>query len=147
LLGITKASLETDSFLSAASFQETTRVLTNAAIEGKIDYLRGLKENVVIGKLIPAGTGAEARRQVAAAELAAAELAEAQRWSLAEDDERNDEDSEYEPLDVRSDGWTNIDREKRTPTYNSRQRTTPTVRPVDADVLAMLESLKEVDYD
>jgi DNA-directed RNA polymerase subunit beta' len=142
LLGITKASLETDSFLSAASFQETTRVLTNAAIEGKIDYLRGLKENVVIGKLIPAGTGAEARRQVAAAELAAAELAEAQRWSLAEDDERNDEDSEYEPLDVRSDGWTNIDREKRTPTYNSRQRTTPTVRPVDADVLAMLESLK-----
>jgi len=57
LLGITKASLATDSFLSAASFQETTRVLTEAAINGKIDSLRGLKENVIIGKLIPAGTG------------------------------------------------------------------------------------------
>ena len=57
LLGITKASLATDSFLSAASFQETTRVLTDAAIKGKIDPLTGLKENVIIGKLIPAGTG------------------------------------------------------------------------------------------
>ncbi|MBC7765796.1 MAG: DNA-directed RNA polymerase subunit beta', partial [Hyphomonadaceae bacterium] len=57
LLGITKASLATDSFLSAASFQETTRVLTEAAIKGKIDPLLGLKENVIIGKLIPAGTG------------------------------------------------------------------------------------------
>jgi len=57
LLGITKASLETDSFLSAASFQETTRILTDAAIKGKIDKLEGLKENVIIGKLIPAGTG------------------------------------------------------------------------------------------
>ncbi|MCM1984517.1 DNA-directed RNA polymerase subunit beta' [Lyngbya confervoides] len=57
LLGITKASLNTDSFISAASFQETTRVLTEAAIEGKSDYLRGLKENVIIGRLIPAGTG------------------------------------------------------------------------------------------
>ncbi|NTU81852.1 MAG: DNA-directed RNA polymerase subunit beta', partial [Chloroflexales bacterium] len=61
LLGITKASLNTDSFLSAASFQETTRVLTDAAINGKVDYLRGLKENVVIGKLIPAGSGIEKR--------------------------------------------------------------------------------------
>lgn len=59
MLGITKSSLETDSFLSAASFQETTRVLTDAAIRGKVDYLRGLKENVLIGKLIPAGTGAK----------------------------------------------------------------------------------------
>ena len=59
LLGITKASLETDSFLSAASFQETTRILTDAAIHGKIDHLNGLKENVIIGKLIPAGTGAK----------------------------------------------------------------------------------------
>ena len=59
MLGITKSSLETDSFLSAASFQETTRVLTDAAIKGKVDYLRGLKENVIIGKLIPAGTGAK----------------------------------------------------------------------------------------
>ena len=59
LLGITKASLATESFLSAASFQETTRVLTDAAIRGKVDHLRGLKENVIIGKLIPAGTGAK----------------------------------------------------------------------------------------
>ena len=59
LLGITKASLETDSFLSAASFQETTRILTDAAIRGKVDHLQGLKENVIIGKLIPAGTGAK----------------------------------------------------------------------------------------
>jgi DNA-directed RNA polymerase subunit beta' len=57
LLGITKASLNTESFISAASFQETTRVLTEAAVEGKKDYLRGLKENVIIGRLIPAGTG------------------------------------------------------------------------------------------
>ena len=59
LLGITKASLETDSFLSAASFQETTRILTDAAVHGKVDHLNGLKENVIIGKLIPAGTGAK----------------------------------------------------------------------------------------
>ena len=63
LLGISKASVETDSFLSAASFQETTKVLTDAAIKGKKDYLIGLKENVIIGKLIPAGTGCKADRQ------------------------------------------------------------------------------------
>ncbi len=63
LLGITKASLNTDSFISAASFQETTRVLTEAAIEGKSDWLRGLKENVIIGRLIPAGTGYNAYEQ------------------------------------------------------------------------------------
>ncbi len=57
MLGITKASLATNSFLSAASFQETTKVLTEAAIKGKVDPLIGLKENVIIGKLIPAGTG------------------------------------------------------------------------------------------
>ena len=57
ICGISKASVETDSFLSAASFQETTKVLTDAAIKGKKDYLIGLKENVIIGKLIPAGTG------------------------------------------------------------------------------------------
>jgi DNA-directed RNA polymerase subunit beta' len=57
LLGITKASLSTDSFISAASFQETTRVLTEASISGKVDRLRGLKENVIMGRLIPAGTG------------------------------------------------------------------------------------------
>ena len=63
VLGITKASLETNSFLSAASFQETTRVLTDAATKGKIDKLHGLKENVIIGKLIPAGTGMEDLRE------------------------------------------------------------------------------------
>ncbi len=64
LLGITKASLSTDSFISAASFQETTRVLTEAAISGRIDHLRGLKENVIMGRLIPAGTGMEFYRRV-----------------------------------------------------------------------------------
>ncbi|MCI5789344.1 MAG: DNA-directed RNA polymerase subunit beta' [Tenericutes bacterium] len=64
LLGITKAALETDSFLSAASFQETTRILTDAAIKGKVDHLSGLKENVIIGKLIPAGTGSKAYRDI-----------------------------------------------------------------------------------
>jgi DNA-directed RNA polymerase subunit beta' len=64
LLGITKASLSTDSFISAASFQETTRVLTEASISGKVDFLRGLKENVTMGRLIPAGTGFEFYRHV-----------------------------------------------------------------------------------
>ena len=64
LLGITKASLSTDSFISAASFQETTRVLTEASISGKVDHLRGLKENVTMGRLIPAGTGFEMHRNV-----------------------------------------------------------------------------------
>jgi DNA-directed RNA polymerase subunit beta' len=61
LLGITKASLQTRSFISAASFQETTRVLTEAAVNGKVDTLEGLKENVIVGRLIPAGTGAPTR--------------------------------------------------------------------------------------
>ena len=64
LLGITKASLATNSFLSAASFQETTKVLTEAAIKGKVDPLIGLKENVIIGKLIPAGTGMKRYRDL-----------------------------------------------------------------------------------
>jgi len=64
LLGITKASLSTDSFISAASFQETTRVLTEAAINGKVDYLRGLKENVIMGRLVPAGTGYKAYHKI-----------------------------------------------------------------------------------
>jgi len=71
LLGITKASLSTESFISAASFQETTRVLTEASVNGKKDDLRGLKENVIVGRLIPAGTGlsyhAERHRKTAAA--------------------------------------------------------------------------------
>jgi DNA-directed RNA polymerase subunit beta' len=64
LLGITKASLTTESFISAASFQETTRVLTEAAVQGKVDYLRGLKENVIMGHLIPAGTGLQKYNQI-----------------------------------------------------------------------------------
>ena len=81
LLGITKASLSTDSFISAASFQETTRVLTEAAIMGKRDELRGLKENVIVGRLIPAGTGLAyhsiRRRQAALADAAQEEAPEA----------------------------------------------------------------------
>ena len=69
LLGITKAALATESFLSAASFQETTRVLTEAAIKGKEDPLVGLKENVIIGKLIPAGTGMSRYKDVEVKEM------------------------------------------------------------------------------
>ncbi|MEJ7762178.1 MAG: DNA-directed RNA polymerase subunit beta', partial [Thermomicrobiales bacterium] len=85
LLGITKASLETDSFLSAASFQETTRVLTEAAINGKVDHLRGLKENVIIGKLIPAGSGFGAQRVEALSvldEVTIAAMSEGEREAL-----------------------------------------------------------------
>ena len=64
LLGITKAALQTESFLSAASFQETTKVLTEAALKGKVDNLLGLKENVIIGKLIPAGTGMDRYKNI-----------------------------------------------------------------------------------
>ncbi len=64
MLGITKASLETESFLSAASFQDTTRVLTEAATLGKVDYLRGFKENVIMGHIIPAGTGFPEVREI-----------------------------------------------------------------------------------
>ena len=77
LLGITKASLSTDSFISAASFQETTRVLTEASIMGKVDHLRGLKENVIVGRLIPAGTGLAYHKAVKAREKAEAEEARA----------------------------------------------------------------------
>ena len=76
LMGITKASLATDSFLSAASFQETTKVLTDAAIKGKVDHLVGLKENVIIGKLIPAGSGLMAYRDFRTNENAEAEAVE-----------------------------------------------------------------------
>ena len=90
LLGITKASLATESFISAASFQETTRVLTEAAVAGKRDELRGLKENVIVGRLIPAGTGyayhQDRMRRRAAGELPAAPqvTAEDASASLAE---------------------------------------------------------------
>ena len=63
LLGVSKAALNTESFLSAASFQETTRVLVDAAVAGKVDHLRGLKENVIVGRLIPAGTGFKHRQK------------------------------------------------------------------------------------
>ena len=82
LLGITKASLSTESFISAASFQETTRVLTEAAICGKVDYLRGLKENVIVGRLIPAGTG----------------MAPYHDFHMEEDVRRRDEQEEEEEL-------------------------------------------------
>ncbi|MBA2454884.1 MAG: DNA-directed RNA polymerase subunit beta' [Chloroflexia bacterium] len=87
ILGITKASLETDSFLSAASFQETTRVLTQSAIEGKIDHLRGLKENVIIGKLIPAGSGFHTVRDAAAAAAAGTPEPEIEPKSIEEVEE------------------------------------------------------------
>jgi DNA-directed RNA polymerase subunit beta' len=64
LLGITKASLSTESFISAASFQETTKVLSDAAVAGRVDLLKGLKENVIMGRLIPAGTGVPAYRSL-----------------------------------------------------------------------------------
>ena len=83
LMGITKASLATDSFLSAASFQETTKVLTEAAIMGKKDHLVGLKENVLIGKLIPAGTGLQAYRTFAE-ELVPAETVQEKEATLEE---------------------------------------------------------------
>lgn len=79
LLGITKASLETDSFLSAASFQETTRVLTDAAIKGKVDRLLGLKENVIIGKLVPAGTGMNRYRNIKVSSVAEYEAEAAEK--------------------------------------------------------------------
>ena len=79
LLGITKASLQTRSFISAASFQETTRVLTEASVQGKIDTLNGLKENVIVGRLIPAGTGAGMNRMRIAASSRDAALRAQQR--------------------------------------------------------------------
>jgi DNA-directed RNA polymerase subunit beta' len=90
LMGITKASLATDSWLSAASFQETTRVLTDAAIHAKSDPLMGLKENVIIGKLIPAGTGMPRYRNI---RVEPTEEAKAAMYSLAGYDE-----TEYVPF-------------------------------------------------
>ena len=86
LLGITKASLQTNSFISAASFQETTRVLTDAAIKGKVDKLTGLKENVIVGRLIPAGTGATKIRWQ--------NSADARDIALAKDDSKETEEKQ-----------------------------------------------------
>jgi DNA-directed RNA polymerase subunit beta' len=88
-MGITKASLATDSWLSAASFQETTRVLTEAAIEGKSDQLFGLKENIIIGKLIPAGTGMTRYREL---EMDAPEAERMTFWTSEEDAAAGTED-------------------------------------------------------
>ena len=99
LMGITKASLATDSWLSAASFQETTRVLTQAAMEGKQDHLVGLKENVIIGKLIPAGTGLSRYRDV---DVAATEEAKAERYPnriFADDSSFSDADLSFVDFD------------------------------------------------
>jgi len=104
LLGITKASVETDSFLSAASFQETTKVLTEATVNGRIDNLYGLKENVIIGKLIPAGTGSDFERETTtrikerAAELRAERL---KRNAIVDDAELPKEVTEVKPIDER----------------------------------------------
>ncbi|MEL4894085.1 DNA-directed RNA polymerase subunit beta' [Crocosphaera sp. Alani8] len=89
LLGITKASLNTDSFISAASFQETTRVLTEAAIEGKSDWLRGLKENVIIGRLIPAGTGFNAHEEMVMGTLDHGEDSLNNRYGQGEQEKSN----------------------------------------------------------
>ena len=105
LLGITKASLSTDSFISAASFQETTRVLTEAAIMGKRDELRGLKENVIVGRLIPAGTGMayhQARHEKESFELAERQAARAQENPFGNDNPFGDvtelEQADQQPL-------------------------------------------------
>jgi DNA-directed RNA polymerase subunit beta' len=90
LLGITKASLATDSFISAASFQETTKVLTNAAISGKIDTLEGLKENVIMGRLIPSGTGNPAVNNVRIKDLDA-EAEEERAMAAAAEASQNQE--------------------------------------------------------
>ena len=96
LLGITKASLETESFLSAASFQETTKILTDAAIKGKIDELKGLKENVIIGKLLPAGTGL--RGPLKSPETIARELEEARKEKELEEAEHLEAETLSESL-------------------------------------------------
>jgi DNA-directed RNA polymerase subunit beta' len=99
LLGVTKASLNTDSFLAAASFQETTRVLTDAAVRGAKDGLRGLKENVIIGKLIPVGTGFESRRRTIEATHSEA-LDEYEEEELEEEAELSDEELLFENEDT-----------------------------------------------
>ena len=92
LLGITKASLSTDSFISAASFQETTRVLTEAAISGKVDYLRGLKENVIMGRLIPAGTGMDMYHNIRLTEQI---MPSGILQELDDEDDEDDDEQEY----------------------------------------------------
>ena len=111
LMGITKASLATESFLSAASFQETTKVLTEAAIKGKVDHLQGLKENVIIGKLIPAGSGLAQYRQEDVIDDEGNLIAEARRrperevdldFSVDEDEEEEELFTEIGPMELES---------------------------------------------
>ena len=114
LLGITKASLETNSFLSAASFQETTKVLTEAAIKGKVDPLIGLKENVIIGKLIPAGTGMKRYRDV----KLSTDFQDEDALSFAEE---TDEPAETIELDENTDAETNADAEVSEETVSTEE--------------------------
>ena len=97
LLGITKASLQTNSFISAASFQETTRVLTDASIKGKVDTLKGLKENVIVGRLIPAGTGATKLRWNKSANERDAAAITAENPDKPKDDSTKDSDQGLSP--------------------------------------------------
>ncbi len=101
LLGITKASVETDSWLSAASFQETTKVLTEAAIKGKEDYLVGLKENVIIGKLIPAGTGLDVSRETTTQVLELAAELRAKREAANKKDDDDDTIMNFVPQEIK----------------------------------------------
>ena len=100
LMGITKASLATESFISAASFQETTRVLTEASTTGRVDELQGLKENVIVGRLIPAGTGyrthEELRRRRSESIMQTAEAEEALSAQLSEAEEQHEAEAEVE---------------------------------------------------
>ena len=114
LLGITKASLATNSFLSAASFQETTKVLTEAAIKGKVDPLIGLKENVIIGKLIPAGTGMKRYRDV----KLSTDFQDEDALSFAEE---TDEPAETIELDEDTDAETNADAEVSEETVSTEE--------------------------
>lgn len=109
LLGITKASLTSESFISAASFQETTRVLTEAAMEGRVDYLRGLKENVILGRLIPAGTGMTAYRNL---EIEEGQYPEPQVASNYSDEEFDDEYSIMAARIEQLDGLTQVEGEE-----------------------------------
>ncbi len=135
LLGITKASLNTDSFISAASFQETTRVLTEAAIEGKSDWLRGLKENVIIGRLIPAGTGFNAFEEMGIVDDYAADM------SNSVLDEVDD------PLDMVLDDRTartyNLDSPTMTPDFGNRN-SSPSILDEPSELIADNEAIKDL---
>ncbi len=135
LLGITKASLNTDSFISAASFQETTRVLTEAAIEGKSDWLRGLKENVIIGRLIPAGTGFNAFEEMGIVDDYAGDMSNS---VLNEVDD---------PLDMVLDDRTartyNLDSPTITTDFGNRT-SSPSILDEPSELIADTEAIKDL---